>query len=58
VIKFVRNLRQVSGFLRVLRFSPPIQTVHHDANEIFLKVKLDTINLALILTTKPDRYTI
>jgi hypothetical protein len=56
VIKFVRNLRQVSGFLRVLRFSPPMQTVHHDTNEILLKVKLDTITL--ILTTQPDRYTI
>jgi len=25
VIKFVSNLRQVGGFLRVLRFSPPIK---------------------------------
>jgi hypothetical protein len=25
VIKFVSNLRKVSGFLRVLRFPPPIQ---------------------------------
>jgi len=25
VIKFVRDLRQVSGFLRVLRFPPPIK---------------------------------
>jgi hypothetical protein len=25
VIKFVSNLRQVSGFLRVLRFPPPIK---------------------------------
>ena len=25
VIKFVNNLRQVCGFLRILRFPPPIQ---------------------------------
>jgi hypothetical protein len=56
MIKVVRSLRQVSGFLRVLRFSPPIQTDHHDINETLLKLKLNTITLTLILTTKPDRY--
>jgi len=27
VIKFVSDLRQVGGFLRVLRFPPPIQLI-------------------------------
>jgi len=27
VIKFVSNLQQVSGFLRVLRFPPPIKVI-------------------------------
>jgi len=27
VIKFVRDLRQVGGFLRVLRFHPPIKLI-------------------------------
>jgi hypothetical protein len=42
VIKFVSNLRQVGGFLRVLRFPPPIKLT---ATEILLKVALKTINL-------------
>jgi hypothetical protein len=57
VIKFVRNLRQVSGFIRVLRFSPPIQTDHHDITEILLNVKLNTKSLTLILITTPYIYT-
>jgi hypothetical protein len=28
VIKFVSDLRQVDGFLRVFRFPPPVYTVH------------------------------
>jgi hypothetical protein len=44
VIKFVSDLRQVGGFLRVLRFPPPIKTDRHDITEILLKVTLNTIN--------------
>jgi hypothetical protein len=44
VIKFVSDLRQVSGFLWVLWFSPPIKTDRHDITEILLKVALSTIN--------------
>ena len=43
VIKFVCDLRQVSGFLCVLRFPPSIKTDRHDITEILLKVALDTI---------------
>jgi len=43
VIKFVSDLQQISGFLRVLWFPPPIQTDHHDIAEILLKVALTTI---------------
>jgi hypothetical protein len=42
VIKFVSDLRQVSGFLWVLRFPPPIKLT---ATEILLKVGLNTLNL-------------
>ena len=42
-IKFVGDLRQVGGFLRVLLFPPPV-SVHHDITEILLKVALHTIN--------------
>ena len=42
VIKFVSDLRQVSGFLRVLRFSPPIKLT---ATKILLKRALNTITL-------------
>jgi hypothetical protein len=41
VIKFVSDLRQVGGILRVLRFPPPIKIA-----EILLKVVLNTINQA------------
>ena len=37
--------RQVCGFLRVLRFPPPIKLIVHDITEILLKVALNTINL-------------
>ena len=43
VIKFVSDLRQVGGFLRVLRFPPPIKHLN-DLTEIVLKVTLKTIN--------------
>jgi hypothetical protein len=39
VIKFVIDLQQVGGFLRVLRFPPPIKLT-----EVLLKVALNTIN--------------
>ena len=45
VIKFVSDLRQVGGFLRVLRFPP-----RHDITEILLKVTLNTIKQTNILT--------
>ena len=48
VIKFVIDLRQVSGFLRVLRFPPPIKTDSHDITEILLKVELNTINQIML----------
>ena len=46
-IKFVSELQQVSGFLLVLRFPPPIKTNHYDITEILLKVALNTITLTL-----------
>jgi hypothetical protein len=47
VIKFVNDLRQVSGFLRVLRFPPPI-TDRHDITEILLKVALNKIKQTIL----------
>jgi hypothetical protein len=45
VIKFVSDLRQVGGFLRVLQFPPPIKPeTPYDITEILLKVALNTIN--------------
>jgi hypothetical protein len=41
MIKFVSDLRQVGGFLRVFRFPPPIKLT--DTTEILLKVALNTI---------------
>ena len=43
VIKFVSDLRQVGGFLRVLWFSPPI----HDIAEILLKVAFNATTLTI-----------
>ena len=43
VITLVSDLRQVGGFLRVLRFPPPIKLTTEIA-EILLKVALNTIN--------------
>ena len=42
VIKFVSDLQQVGGFLRVLWFPP------HNITEILLKVALNTIKQATI----------
>ena len=42
VIKFVSDLRQVSGFYRVLRFHSPKKTDRQDITEILLTLK--TIN--------------
>ena len=39
----VSDLWQVSGFLWVLWFPPPIKTDRHDITEILLKVALNTI---------------
>ena len=44
VIKFVIDLRQVGGFLRALRFPPPIKTDRHDISEILLKVASNNHN--------------
>ena len=43
VMKFVSDLRQVYGFLRIFRFPSPNKTDRHDIAEIFLKVVLNTI---------------
>ena len=40
VIKFASDLRQVGGFLRVLRFPLPCSKTDHDITEILLKVAL------------------
>jgi hypothetical protein len=48
MIKFVNDLQQISGFLQILPFSPPIKTYHHDIAEILLKVALNTITLTLL----------
>ena len=42
-IKFVSDLRQVSGFFRVIQFPPTIKLAH-DITEILLKVAFNTIN--------------
>ena len=47
VIKFVSDLRQVSGSFWVFRFPPP--TDRHDINEILFKVALNTTVLALLM---------
>ena len=48
-IKFVTDLRQVGGFLRVLRFPLPIKLTeyNHDLTEILMKLAVNTINLTL-----------
>jgi len=41
-------LRQVGGFLRVLRFPPPLKLTATNIAEILLKVALNTIKQTLI----------
>ena len=48
VIKFVSDLWQIGGFLRVLRFPPPIKLTDYIA-KILLKVAINTITLTLWL---------
>jgi hypothetical protein len=48
VIKFVSDLQQVSGFLQVLRFPPPIK-LSHNITEILLKVALNIITLTPVI---------
>ena len=43
VIQFVSDLRQISGFHRVLQFPLPDETDRHDIVEILLKVSLNTM---------------
>ena len=47
VIKFVSDLPQVDGFLRVPIVSSTNKTDRHDVAEILLKVALNTITLIL-----------
>ena len=56
VIKFVSDLRQVGGFLRVLQFPPPNKTDLHDITEILLNVSLNTISQTMANTTFYDHY--
>ena len=51
VIKFVSDLRQVGGFLRVLQFPPPIKLTVAIYTEILLKVALNTITLTITLVS-------
>ena len=44
VIKFISDLWQVSGFLQVRWFPPPIKLTANDITVILLKVTLNTIN--------------
>ena len=58
VIKFVGDLQQIGGFLRVIRFPPPIKTDRHDITQILLKVAVNTIkknkkNTAIYQYTNP-----
>ena len=43
VIKFDSDLRQVGGFLRVIRFPPTNKTDRTDITEMLLKMALNTI---------------
>ena len=51
MIKFVSDIRQVGGFLRVLQFPPPIKLTVTIYTEILLKVALNTINLTITLVS-------
>jgi hypothetical protein len=50
-MKFISDLRQVGGFLRVLRFPPP--TARHEITEILLKMALN-IYIKLLNETKSN----
>ena len=51
MIKFVSDLRQISGFLQVLDpVSSTNKTDRHDITEILLKVALNTINTQTQIT--------
>jgi hypothetical protein len=56
VIKFVSDVRQVGGFLRVIQFPPLNKTDLHDITEILLNVSLNTINQAMANTTSYEHY--
>jgi hypothetical protein len=43
LLYYISDLRQISGFLWVLRFPPPIKLNAIDITEIFLKGALNTI---------------
>ena len=51
VMKFIGDLQQISGFLRVLRLPPPIKHDCHVITEILLKMVLNTMN-----QTKPNLF--
>jgi len=56
VIKFVSDLRQVGGFLRILRFPSQIKLT---TTEILLKVALNTINqIKFICKSKSNKKNI
>ena len=44
-MKFVSDLRQVSGFLRGTPICSPNKTDHHKITELSLKVELNTITI-------------
>jgi hypothetical protein len=52
VIKFISDLRQVRGFLRVLQFLFTNKTDCHHIAEILLKVALITITLLELLSIR------
>jgi hypothetical protein len=51
-LKFVIDMGQVGGFLRVNAVSPANKTDRHDINEILLKVALTTITLTPFMDLK------
>ena len=55
VIKFVIDLLNVGGFLRVRRFTPLIKLTA-TISEILMKVMLSTINLTLSATAKTETH--
>jgi hypothetical protein len=47
LVNFVSDLRQVGGFIRVLRFSFTNKIDRHDITEILLKVVWNTLTLTM-----------